>query len=274
MHDLHVHAAPCVTERWGDDATTVAAYEQAGFSGCVLKGHCEPTVGRAVAAGAGRSVRVDGGVVLNHPAGGLNPAAVAAALAAGGRVVWMPTVDALRHRRAGLAHPPSCAPALAQPGLAIPPADPAAEAAVRTICDLVADADALLATGHLSGPEIDWLLAAAADAGVRRVLVTHPSFVVPGLDATTTAGLCARGAYAEITAYQLLRHGTDAADLAAFLNTVGPSRCVLSSDAGHPELPPPPEALERLVDALVREGVDPADTEMMAATTPRGLLEP
>lgn len=274
MHDLHVHTAPCVAARWGDDATTVSAYEQAGFSGCVLKGHCESTVGRAFTAGAGRSVRVDGGVVLNHPVGGLNPGAVAAALATGGRVVWMPTVDALHHPRA-LAHPPSCAPGLrGQPGLAVPPADPASEEAVRTICELVAEADAVLATGHLSGEEIEWLLHAAADAGVQRVLLTHPSFVVPGLDAATTAALCARGAYAEVTAYQLLRGEYSPAALAAFVETVGPSRCVLSSDAGHPELPAPPEALERLVDALVGAGLPPAQVQMMASASPRELVVP
>lgn len=275
MHDLHVHAAPCVTARWGDDLTTVAAYEQAGFTGCVLKGHCESTVGRAVTAGAGRSLRVDGGVVLNHPVGGLNPAAAAAALATGGRVVWMPTVDALRHRRAGLRHPPSCAPGLGhQPGLGIPPVDPGTEDAARTICELVAEADAVLATGHLSGEEIDWLLGAAADAGVERILLTHPSFVVPGLDGATTAALCDRGAYAEVTAYQLLRGDRSPEALAAFVDAVGPSRCVLSSDAGHPELPAPPEALDRLVDALVRAGLPSATVQAMASTSPRELVVP
>lgn len=275
MHDLHVHTAPCVTARWGDDMAAVSAYEQAGFTGCVLKGHCEPTVGRAVAAGTGRSVRVDGGVVLNHPVGGLNPTAVAAALNAGGRVVWMPTVDALRHRRAGLGHPPSCAPGQPQPpGLGIPPLRPASEDAARTICELVAEADAVLATGHLSGPEIDWLVDAAAEAGVQRVVLTHPSFAVPGLDAATTAALCARGTYAEVTAYQHLRDGTDAGALAAFITAVGPSRCVLSSDAGHPELPSPPEALTRLVDGLVGAGVPSATAETMASTLPRELVVP
>lgn len=275
MHDLHVHTAPCVTARWGDDRTTVEAYEQAGFTGCVLKGHCEPTVGRAATAGTGRSVRVDGGVVLNHPVGGLNPTAVAAALGAGGRIVWMPTVDALCHRRAGLAHPASCAPNRPQqPGLGIPPVDPDSEEAARTICELVAEADAVLATGHLSGEELDWLLDAAGDAGVQRVLLTHPSFVVPGLDAATTTALCARGAYAEVTAYQHLRHGTEAGALAAFITAVGPSRCVLSSDAGHPELPAPPEALAHLVDALVWAGLPPATVQAMASTSPRELVVP
>ncbi len=54
-------------------------FAEAGFSGCVLKGHCEPTAGRAAAAGAGSGIVVLGGIVLNHAVGGINPAAVTAA---------------------------------------------------------------------------------------------------------------------------------------------------------------------------------------------------
>src|SRR6185312_17125067 len=103
---------------------TVAWYEEAGFAGCVLKGHAEPTAGRAAAAGDGRSVRVHGAIVLNHAVGGLNPDAVDAALALGARVVWMPTIDAQGHLDAGLPRP---AGASLRGGLAVPPRDPRAE---------------------------------------------------------------------------------------------------------------------------------------------------
>ncbi|MGH2871004.1 MAG: DUF6282 family protein, partial [Solirubrobacteraceae bacterium] len=43
MFDLHVHTAPDVQERWGDDVAVVRAYAQAGFSGCVLKAHYDCT---------------------------------------------------------------------------------------------------------------------------------------------------------------------------------------------------------------------------------------
>lgn len=276
MFDLHVHASPCVAPRWGDDVATVAAYEDAGAAGCVLKGHCEPTVGRAVAAGAGRSVAVYGGIVLNRPAGGFNPTAVAAALSMGARVVWMPTVDAAHHRAAGLSHPPSCAPALpAGPGYAAPPVDPTSEDDLRTILALVAEADALLATGHLSGAESAWLLTAARAAGVRRSLLSHPTFAVPNLTPADVAELCELGAYAEVTAYQLLAQpDCDAAALAALVRTVGPGRCVVSSDAGHPDLPPGPDALAQLIDALTGEGLDPGAVAAMASDVPAALVRP
>lgn len=277
MFDLHVHAAPCVAPRWGDDTATVGAYEEAGFTGCVLKGHCEPTVGRAAAAGAGRSLAVFGGVVLNAPVGGLNPAAVEAALATGGRVVWMPTVDAAAHRKAGITHPPPCAPR-SFPGpsgrpLAIPPVNPAAESVVHAILRLVADADATIATGHLGYAEIDWLVDTARQLGIQRVLLTHPGFTVPALTADHVRELCDRGATAEITAYQWQRqHHGDIAALAAFVTTVGPRRCVLSSDAGQADSPPPPQALTDLVDALIGTGLDPGEVRAMASDQPAALI--
>jgi len=116
VFDLHVHTAPDLEERFGDDVEIVRLYEHAGSSGCVLKGHYDATAGRARAAGRGSPVRVYGALALNQHVGGLNPAAVAAALAMGARVIWMPTTDChtqetaglprdVRHRRGGTDRP-------------------------------------------------------------------------------------------------------------------------------------------------------------------------
>lgn len=268
MFDLHVHSAPDVLPRLADDAETVAWYEAAGFSGCVLKGHVEPTAGRARAAGAGVRVAVHGAIVLNAAVGGLNPGAVEAALALGARVVWMPTLDARVHHEAGLPRPE-----LAPASYAIPPVEPASEAAVLEICALVAGADAVLATGHLGAAELAWLVPTARAAGVRRLLVTHASFTVPALAAAATRALTDQGAYAEITAYQLLHQpGMTAACLAAFVRGVGPERCILSSDAGQPSTPPAPDALLELVERLAAEGLDRGLLEAMAGELPERLV--
>lgn len=268
MFDLHVHSAPCVLPRLGDDVETVGWYDAAGFTGCVLKGHAEPTTGRARAAAVGRRMAVHGAVVLNAAVGGLNPGAVEAALGLGARVVWMPTLDALAHRDAGLPRP--------RPGstvLATPPVDPTSESAVLEICALVAEADAVLATGHLSGAEIAWLVRTARAAGIRRILLTHPSFKVPSLDASATRAFGEQGAYVEVTAYQLLHQPEmTAARLAAFVRDVGPEHCILSSDAGQPDSPPPPEALAHLVEALAAEGLDQNRLDAMASDVPERLV--
>ena len=264
-----MHSAPCVLPRLADDAGIVSAYEADGFTGCVLKGHMEPTVGRARAAAAGRRVTVYGGIVLNSAVGGLNPAAVEASLALGARVVWMPTLDAQAHP-AVLGRPFADAPTYA-----VPPLDPASEEAARDICSLVARADAVLATGHLSAEEIAWLLPAARAAGVERFLVTHASFVVPGLDAGAARTLARDGAHVEVTAFQLLHQaGMTAAALAAFIREVGPERCILSSDAGQPDSPAPPKALRTLVAALTAEGLEGETVDAMTSRIPESLVAP
>jgi hypothetical protein len=274
VFDLHVHAGPCVMPRLADDVRTADWYEAAGATGFVLKGHCEPTVGRAAAAGAGRDVAVYGGIVLNNPVGGLNPAAVAAALSMGARVVWLPTVDARAHRESGLGHPSSCAPALEpSPSHALPPVDPSSEPTVRTILRLVAEADAVLATGHVSAAEAAWVVREARREGVTRLLLTHPGFTVPGMSAADARELADLGATVEVTAYQFLHQpGCDAARLAAFIREVGEMRCVLSSDAGQPASPPAPEALQQLIDVLVGQGLDRATVTAMSSRIPQQLV--
>jgi hypothetical protein len=275
MFDLHVHAAPDIWPRLGDDQEVLRWYADAGFSGCVLKGHYDATMGRAAAAGAGLGLRVYGGQALNQHAGGINPAAVAAALAMGARVIWMPTADAHTQHAAGLPRLCSLRPGLSATTYAIPPVDWSTGDRVRQILNLIAEADAVLATGHLSVAEVAWLLGEARQAGITRLLLTHPSYTVPAMSAAQAAELTGQGSYAEITAIQLLRQpGCTAARLAAFVTAVGYDRVVLSSDAGQPDNPTPPEALELLIDALAAEGLDRRALLACASDIPERLITP
>lgn len=275
MFDLHVHAAPDITSRIADDQGIVAAYDEEQFTGCVLKGHYESTVGRAAAAGRGRELRVYGGIALNQHAGGLNPAAVAACLDAGGRVVWMPTADAHTQRAAGL--PSLCGQrnSLSAHSYSIPPLDWSVAEDVRRICQMVAEADAVLATGHLSSCEVRWLMTAAQREGVRRFLLTHPSYTVPDMSAAEVSALTEGGALAEITTFQLLHQpGCTSAGLANFAREIGLEHVVLSSDAGQPNSPSPPHALELLADVLAREGLDRDALRACASERASDLVTP
>lgn len=275
MFDLHVHAAPDIWPRIGDDRQIVRWYADAGFSGCVLKSHYDATMGRAEAAGAGLGLRVYGGQALNQHTGGINPAAVAAALSMGARVIWMPTADAHTQHAAGLPRLCGQRPGLSRTAYAIPPVDWSTGGHVRQILELIAEADALLATGHLSADEVGWLLSEARLAGVTRLLLTHPSYTVPAMNAAQAAEFTGQGAYAEITAIQLLSQpGCTAARLAAFVAAVGYHHVVLSSDAGQPGNPTPPEALYLLIDALAAEGLDRQALLACASDIPERLVAP
>jgi hypothetical protein len=270
MIDLHVHAAPCLMPRKGSDLETARRFARAGFAGFALKAHFESTVGRAAAVAEATGIEVWGGVVLNRAAGGLGAEVVAATLAAGGRLVWMPTVDAAGHRRAGL----PAVGAGAGAALAIPPLDASSEPAVREILRHVAAADAVLATGHLTPEEILWLVPAAVAAGVRRVLVTHGAWRVPHLGTEQLLQLADEGAIIEITAIQLLDGWNPPAELADLARRLGGARCILTSDAGQPANDWAPRVLEDLKATLELHGLPRSEADAMVTTTPRALVAP
>jgi hypothetical protein len=279
VFDLHVHSAPDVWPRFADDDGTVAEYVAAGYTGCVLKGHYESTVGRASnaarnQAGKGHELAVYGGIALNQHAGGVNPTAVAVTLNTGGRVIWFPTADAHTQPAAGLPRFGGLRSGMSEQTYAIPPVDPAAECDVRQVCELITEADAVLATGHLSTEEVAWLVPVAKGYGVRRILLTHPGYSVPGMSISEAAEFAEAGALIEITAYQLL-HQSDcsAEELAAYARGVGLDNVVLSSDAGQPDSPAPPEALGMLIDALADQGLDRSALLACASDIPRKLVE-
>ena len=84
--DLHIHTHPCLFPRIGDDRAIVAAAAAAGMRGVMLKCHHESSVSRAYLVNAEfPDIDVFGGIVLNSYVGGINPAAVEAALRLGGK---------------------------------------------------------------------------------------------------------------------------------------------------------------------------------------------
>lgn len=274
MFDSHVHAAPDVLGRIGDDADIATAFALADFSGFVLKAHYESTVGRAHAASRQTGQTIYGGIALNQHCGGVNPAAVAAALSSGGRVVWMPTADAHTQRTAGLPRLCHQEPRLPTRAYAVPPVDPNAAENTELVLALVADHDAVLATGHLSDLECRWLSERARYYGIERLMFTHPSYTVPGLSPADVRTLVETGGYAEITAYQLLHQPGCSPTLLARVAEAAGDKLVLSSDAGQPDSPMPPEALLMLIDVLAAEGLDRGWLESAASTTPLSLFAP
>jgi hypothetical protein len=274
MFDVHVHAAPDVLDRIGYDDQIAAGYAAAGYTGFVLKAHHEPTVGRASALSRSTTLDVVGGITLNRAVGGINPAAVLSALSTGGRVVWFPTADAHTQEAARLPRLEDLDERLGRATLAVPPVldDPEAEADIALTLDLIAEHDAVLCTGHVSGDECRWLFQQARRRGIGRFLLTHPSYTVPDMAVAEIAAFAQRGAYVEITAYQLLHQpGMTPARLAEVARAAGP-RLVLASDAGQPDSPEPAQALEQLIAVLAAEGLDLGWLRDAVSDTPRRLV--
>jgi hypothetical protein len=170
MVDLHVHAAPSLLPRHGDDTQTVQAERDVGFGTVVLKSHEGSTVERATIAGDG----VYGGVVLNSPMGGANPDAVEVAARLGGRVVWLPTVSARNHKAGASAPELSVHRGFELRAVDVVGGEGRLDESWYEVLDVVAEHDLLLASGHLSAAETVLVFAEARRRGVQRLLVNHP----------------------------------------------------------------------------------------------------
>jgi Family of unknown function (DUF6282) len=93
--DLHCHFGPDAHRERSVTAVDAARdAAAAGHAALVLKSHDYPTAGVAAAVQElVPEVRVFGGICCDREVGGLNPAAVEAALRIGARIVWLPTLS-------------------------------------------------------------------------------------------------------------------------------------------------------------------------------------
>jgi hypothetical protein len=275
--DLHCHPYPDLFPRLADDFDIANAARDAGLKAIVLKCHHESTVSRAYLVDkVTEGIKVFGGVVLNSYVGFLNPAAVEAALRMGGKVVWMPTIDAGYHAEIHGSAGGYDAQGAGRGGKGVWILDDAGQLKpeVLEIFELVAQHGAILGTCHLSPREIVALVRAATERGIERVVVTHPFFRVPNLDLDTVAEVAAMGAYPEFgyCTVSPAWHYATPEKVAAAIARVGASRCLLVSDTGQRHNPLPPEALRVFAQTLFEKGVPEADVELMIKRNPAELL--
>ena len=150
----------------------------------------------------------------------------------------------------------------------------ALQGAVFESLDLIQEADAVLATSHLSAAEVIALVPIALERGVIKVVVTHPFLKTPALDLETLGGLVGRGAYAEFVYNTVspMWHHTEVSLVQSAIAHLGPECCVLSSDGGQRHNPSPPEGLRIFAQSLFELGVTEAEIGLMVHGNPRGLL--
>lgn len=277
--DLHCHPYPDLFPRLTDDAGVVQAAVDNGMTAVMIKCHHESSVSRAYhMQKLFPDVRVFGGIVLNHAVGGINPAAVDAALRLGGKEVWMPTVDAAHHAEVhgGTGAYDSQASGLTvRAGIAIIGEDGELRPEVLEVLTLVAEHNAILGTCHLSSREIVMLVEEARRRGVQKILVTHPFFKVPNLDLDTLRHLTGLGAIAEFGYCTISPMWAYASPkrVAEAVQALGSEHCVLVSDTGQRHNPVPAEALRIFAQSLFESGLDEEDIYTMIQKNPSQLLE-
>ncbi|GAA2605980.1 DUF6282 family protein [Paractinoplanes durhamensis] len=287
-YDTHVHIAPDVMERRIDDLTLAARFAEVGLAGFVIKSHYLTTAERAsVVRAAVPGTDVLGAITLNGSMGGMNPAAVEIAGRLGARIVWMPTVDSRNQRSSTAADLPGSKPAmwgalqadLHAQGIVpdvveVVDADGSVLEKVRQVLRVIARHDLVLATGHLSAPEILAVVRAAREEGVRRVVVTHPEFTSQRLTVAQQQELAAEGALLERCFTTPYTGKVSWDDLFANIRAVGVEHSVLSSDLGQPFNPPVEDGLALFADRLLEAGFTADEIRTMAVTNSQYLAAP
>lgn len=261
--DLHVHAGPDVRPRKLDAVALARAAKAAGMRALLLKSHHTITADLAqVVEGVVGGIRVFGGVTLNEPVGGLNPEAVRAAIALGAKEIFMPTHSAANQRR----HDGKTG------GIIILDDAGRLRNDVRPILALVAEADVILGTCHLSPEEILVLVGEARRAGVRKVLVNHPELNSLAIPLAMQKAMASEGAFFE----RMHLHGNSATDLpglAAMTRAVGIERTVLVTDLGAAGYDLDPiQGMREFLQQMVTQGFSQAEIDLMARRTPARLL--
>lgn len=245
MVDLHVHGAPSLFPRHELDRDVVAANRELGVEWTVLKAHEGSTADRALLAGPGAV----GGVVLNAPVGGANPAAVEIAARYGARVVWMPTISASAHMAAHNASELEITRRLLLPEVGVVD-NGRLRPEWADVLDVVAARDLVLASGHISCQESVILFTEAKRRGVRRMLINHPMMPFLGWDEAASRSLRKLGVFLELGILPDLLQHSDGRSSLQLLRSYPTDQLVFGSDLGHADYPTLANALPKWLDQL------------------------
>lgn len=274
--DLHIHAGPDLFPRPLDEIDVVHQAKDVGMRGVLLKSHFTVNADRVYSIRKQiDGIEIYGSVILNHAVGGINPEAAFAGLNFGAKRVEMPTVDAKRHvDMFGRTYPWSKIKLPEAEGISILRPDGQPVRGLKEILAMVAAHDAILATGHLTIPEMKYLVSEARRAGVKKTLVTHADLDIVSVSIEDQKKLADMGAYIEhsFTPCMHLRQRLDPRRIAEAIKAVGANRCILSSDMGQPVNPIPIEGFRMFLTTLLHLGISQGEIDVMTKTNPARLL--
>jgi hypothetical protein len=280
--DTHIHAGPGLMPREFDSWELVEHAVKHGFAAVVIKDHHMPSMGLARIIGdhfPGNAINVFGSIALNNTVGGINPQAVETAVNFGAKIVWMPTISAHHHHKkheaAGFPNPKHPPRVKDTPIDCLDANDRLKGSLEETLSVIAESSDVVLATGHIGPKEIDAVVTRATELGIRRMIITHPMFLVD-------AGMydmkrwVKKGAYLEFTAINSFLESTlytlPPAKIAEVIKSVGADRVILSSDAGLKGNGKPFENVLKVLELLHEAGVSGNDLRKLVVENPGAVM--
>ena len=266
--DIHVHSTPDDRERSVDGLEAAIMARAHGMRAIVLKNHYDPTAGLAyMVRKQVAGVEVFGGVDLNLPVGGMNPAAVEhmTRVSGGyGRMVWMSTFDAENQVRVSKENRPFVS--VSRNGELLQ--------ATKDVIAAIAKHQLALATGHVSAAEGLLLLREGRRQGVQRMVVTHAMNTPIEMSVAQMQEAAQLGAFLEFVGGTMLSNDAPARvdRFADAIRRLGPELCILSSDLGQKGNPLPADGFGAFIVALKARGFSDQDLDRMSKQNPAKLL--
>lgn len=265
--DLHVHSAPDSGPRSIDALEIARMARQRNMRALLFKNHYTSTAPLAyLVSRAVPGIEAYGGIVLNRSVGGINQAAVehmAKTTGEGGRVVWMPTFDSEHYHRTVKPNP-AFVP-VSRGGELLPEVD--------SVLSLMAGLDLALATGHSSPDESLLLIRAARQAGIDRIIVTHPLLPDVGMSLELQRQAARLGAFLEYPVALMLPPASIAVEeFAEAVRSVGPQHVILTSDLGQVLNPVHTDGLTAFLARLREQGFTRREIDLMTKSNPARFL--
>jgi hypothetical protein len=224
-------------------------------------------------------VRLFSGLVLNNSNGGINPHAVDHAASIGAKIIWMPTISAENHiaKSSGQAKtfPKTKRKMLDPVGLSALDANGKISDETKGCLDIIAEADIILAGGHLPASELHLVFDEAKRRGVKKMLVNHPTYVV-GCNDEDIRQMVSAGVYMEHSICMFADGKAkkfSADDLNHLIKVAGVEKTILSSDLGLLDNPRPVEGFRQIVRMLLDLQFSKAEIRMLISTNAAGLLD-
>jgi hypothetical protein len=280
--DMHVHAGPDTASRSVNDFELAKRAKELGMRGVVTKNHEFITNDRAyLVRQIIPGIEVFGGITLNESVGGINPEAVDLMIkftGGCGKIVWLPTHGSANHKSffskkadAG--------------GIRVIDADGKVIPELRKVLKLVAKADIVFETGHVSVKEVLASVKAAKEEGVRKILITH-AMQSPGELSIDDLKRCVEmGAYIEhcYVSYLMgpqasigwMKSGWKHISMEMFVDAikaVGADHCVIATDLGQYLNPIPADGFKEFILTLKSKGITDDQVSWMAKKNPAKLL--
>jgi hypothetical protein len=277
--DLHVHAFPDIRPRRIDATELIDEAKRAGMVGVLIKDHVTITSDRAyILNKIFPDFTVFGSIALNYTVGGLNPAAVKAAVGLGVKQVYMPTYSAaygikkhgVMNKTFADLFPPNGKKGisiLSKKGTVLPEID--------TILRTINENDVILGTGHLSPAES--LKLVASQLGVRKILVTHPSSLLTDMSLDDQKKAVEMGAliehcYVGCTPFTSTGRSLPPKVMADQIKGVGAGHCIMSTDFGQLKNLTPVEGMREFIEEMLANGIMEDEIDWMIRKNPRKLL--